>query len=91
MVVFSRIQTLQFDALKVVAVAKFYIIETTKNILGKSTRMGRKSEIPGGLTGGGAWGFGIDWHITQGKIVHLPESMLIIFLYYVVLVTLTIV
>lgn len=54
MVVFSRIQTLQFDALKLVAVGKFYIIETTKNILGKLTRMCRKSEIPGGLTGGGA-------------------------------------
>ena len=54
-VVFSRIQTLQFDALKLVAVGKFYIIETTKNILGKLTRMCRKSEIPGGLTGGGAW------------------------------------
>lgn len=56
MVVFSRIQTLQFDALKVVAVGKFYIIETTKNILGKLTRMCRKSEIPGGLTEGRGMG-----------------------------------
>ena len=55
MVVFSRIQTLQFDALKLVAVGNFYIIETIKNILGKLTRMCRKSEIPGSLTGGGAW------------------------------------
>ena len=53
--------------------------------------MCRKSEIPGGLTGGGAWVVSIAWHIRWGKIVLLPESTLIIFLYYVVFVTLTIV
>ena len=26
--------------------------------------------------------FGIDWYIRQKKIVHLPESVLIIVLYY---------
>ena len=50
-----------------------------------------KSEMHWGLTGAGHGWFGIDWHIRLETIVHLPESMLIIFLYYVVLVTLTII
>ena len=54
----------------------------TTNIPWTLTTMCSKSEMPGGLTEGGAravWNWLV--HLAE-KIVHLPESVLIIFLYY---------
>ena len=39
-------------------------LNVTGNIAGNLTKIFPKSQMPGGLPGGGMGGFGIDWRIT---------------------------